>query len=497
MSKKILIALVVVFFLFAGKNSQAVSDDATKEKCGLPDYKYIFCMNSESKCRTFPKESTTVAGKTPEEICKLGGYELLGCTNGNLSLTQCASASSLSTKSAGCCVYKKNDDTTTCTALKDAYEYNSCNASTMALLFTNLGITGNTQAYRGDCETVSGCPQFTGNPLTTNIQKDLQVSEPVLQIKIPQLKFTDVQNTLDEDGNIHLPWIGELIAALYKFGMAVASIIAVVMIIVQGARIVTSGGGEAKVAAYKRIGQIVVGLSMVWGSYFILYNINPDLVNFKVLKVKYIVRQPLIVSSAEEPATVGTAAPSPGANNVPYFAQWKGPWAEKKPGDPEWPYKDANSDCTSIHRRGCGPTSLAMVMKYYNVDVTPLDTAKWGLACKGAWQPDKTVNSFSTKWPDLKMELYWNTSSDKKKILDLLKQGKPIIYNCAPCVGLNSAGDSKNTATYSGHYVVLTGINGNTISVNDPGANDNRRIRTMTIEEMEKNYKVGIFVHPK
>ncbi len=127
----------------------------------------------------------------------------------------------------------------------------------------------------------------------TSLIKDLQVKKPLLEINLPELNLTEVKNTLDEDGNIHLPWIGQYVSALYKFGMVAASIIAVVMLILQGARIITSGGGEAKMAAYKRVAQIIIGLFLVWGSYFILYNINPDLVNFKALKVKYIEPIPL------------------------------------------------------------------------------------------------------------------------------------------------------------------------------------------------------------
>lgn len=122
----------------------------------------------------------------------------------------------------------------------------------------------------------------------TSIEKDLQVRKPLLEINIPGLNLSDVQSQIDQDGYLHLPWIGEYLAGIYKFGMIAASIAAVIVIIMQGVKIVVSGGGEEKNSAYKRIAQAVIGVVLLWGSYAILYNINPDLVNFRALKVKYI-----------------------------------------------------------------------------------------------------------------------------------------------------------------------------------------------------------------
>ena len=87
---------------------------------------------------------------------------------------------------------------------------------------------------------------------------------------------------------MHIPWIGQYLRAVYNFSLGVVSIVAVVMLILQGLTIIASGGGERKTAAYKKILQILIGLTIVWGSYAILYNINPSLVQFKSFKVKVI-----------------------------------------------------------------------------------------------------------------------------------------------------------------------------------------------------------------
>jgi len=114
----------------------------------------------------------------------------------------------------------------------------------------------------------------------------LPAATPQLEITLPGLQLSQVgpvQNQL-----LFIPWIGEYVVALYKYLVAIASIIAVVLIILQGIKIITSGGGEAKMAAYKTIGRVVIGLIIAWGSYSILYIVNPNLVNLKSVTVDYI-----------------------------------------------------------------------------------------------------------------------------------------------------------------------------------------------------------------
>lgn len=139
--------------------------------------------------------------------------------------------------------------------------------------------------------------RYQQQPGLFSVKSDLQIKKPFLEISLPNLTFSDVQKTLttDEDDNVYInaPYIGEYLSAAYKFAMVAGSIVAVVMIIVMGLRVVTSLGGEQKAEAYKRIGQIVIGLAILWGSYFILFSINPDLVSFKALKVRYIEGEPL------------------------------------------------------------------------------------------------------------------------------------------------------------------------------------------------------------
>jgi hypothetical protein len=150
-----------------------------------------------------------------------------------------------------------------------------------ALLEKNKKFSVYPVVVTGECK-ISDCGVFPGQELV----KALQIKKPILEIIIPNLKFTEVANTVDEQGNIQFPWIGEYIKAVYRFGVSIASILGVIMIIIEGVRIVISAGGEEKVAGYKHIGRICAGLCLAWFSYVILYNINSDLVSFQALKIK-------------------------------------------------------------------------------------------------------------------------------------------------------------------------------------------------------------------
>lgn len=127
-------------------------------------------------------------------------------------------------------------------------------------------------------------------PVTTKLEEDFKFSDmnTILGIKIPNLNFSAPPSEIDEEGNIYIPWIGEYIKAIYNFALVAISIIAVVVLIVQGARIIISAGGPEKTNAYKGITGAVIGLFIAWGSYVILFSVNPNLVQFRSLKIKFI-----------------------------------------------------------------------------------------------------------------------------------------------------------------------------------------------------------------
>ncbi len=80
--------------------------------------------------------------------------------------------------------------------------------------------------------------------------------------------------------------IGEYIQAIYNYAIGIVGILAAVVLMWGGVVWLTSGGSAERVKSAKSwIGAALSGLVLVLTSYLILNTINPDLVNFKPLKM--------------------------------------------------------------------------------------------------------------------------------------------------------------------------------------------------------------------
>lgn len=152
---------------------------------------------------------------------------------------------------------------------------------------------------------------MTSRATQVKLLEEVKTLVPQLSIKIPGLDFSAIGKNLETapSGEVYMyvPFIGQLLKAIYNYSMAIVSIVGVIMIIVAGVRIIVSGGGEQKVAGYKKIGKVVVGLAIAWGSYIILYTINPSLVKFDSLKIHYVQSQDVVAFRAESESKVETA----------------------------------------------------------------------------------------------------------------------------------------------------------------------------------------------
>lgn len=155
------------------------------------------------------------------------------------------------------------------------------------------------------------------------------------------------------------------------------------------------------------------------------------------------------ISTTSTGATNGVAGglSGPSANNFPYYDQ----------SDPQWGQKPYGKSGT-ISSSGCGPTSMAMILKSFGNSLTPLDTANWS-AQKGF----RVVGS-GTGWEFFKsigQQYGINTkriAENESTMVSSLRAGFPMISSMRP-------GDF----TKGGHFIVLSGIdNSGNILVNDP-----------------------------
>ncbi|MFA5076183.1 MAG: hypothetical protein WC480_02065 [Patescibacteria group bacterium] len=123
-----------------------------------------------------------------------------------------------------------------------------------------------------------------------NSKQPLPIEAPNLQIAIPGLTLTQPISAkeMPNTGRLFysIPWIGEYIGAIYRFGVSAASILAIVMIIIGGFIWLTSAGNPTKITQAKSyISGALLGLMLALGSYTILRLVNPSLVNLSSIKI--------------------------------------------------------------------------------------------------------------------------------------------------------------------------------------------------------------------
>ena len=147
--------------------------------------------------------------------------------------------------------------------------------------------------------------------------------------------------------------------------------------------------------------------------------------------------------------------------------------------DPKWRYEDysAPGEKTTIGASGCGPTAMAMVLATWaDPKVTPLTECAWAL--KNGYKAPHSGTYYGYFEPAGKryglkvrrlnsVNIYGNNGAAyHTQAKEALEQGHLVIA----CMG-------KGTWTSSGHYVLVYGIQGNTIYINDPASTKAHRVR--------------------
>src|SRR3989339_655326 len=133
-------------------------------------------------------------------------------------------------------------------------------------------------------------------PAATETTKDetskVELMPPNLNIDIPGSGSLFGGGQIVKEGEeryFYLPYIGEYVSALYNYVLGIVGILAVVVIIFAGGIWLTAGGSPERIkTAQEYIFGAVTGVVLAFGSYLILYTINPDLVRFDAMKVQVI-----------------------------------------------------------------------------------------------------------------------------------------------------------------------------------------------------------------
>ncbi|MEI8361135.1 MAG: pilin [bacterium] len=133
------------------------------------------------------------------------------------------------------------------------------------------------------------CYTKTGNALTSADTYKIVSPFDNLQVKLPNFnptKANEIQCDLDPNTgkrtNCTFPWIGEWVAWVYQYSLGIGGILATIIMMFAGFRWMMAGGDSSAIGdAKKYISGAVAGIIILFSSYLILFQINPDLITMK------------------------------------------------------------------------------------------------------------------------------------------------------------------------------------------------------------------------
>ncbi|QQS60162.1 N-acetylmuramoyl-L-alanine amidase [Candidatus Falkowbacteria bacterium] len=126
--------------------------------------------------------------------------------------------------------------------------------------------------------------EVTEEPKKEIISESLK--SPALAVRIPGLIFRNNPCTEESCPN---NWLADYIASVYEYSIIVIAILAVISLMLGGVIWLISAGNRERIdIAKKRILHGILGVMLVLASYLILNSINPNLISFKPIDLKYI-----------------------------------------------------------------------------------------------------------------------------------------------------------------------------------------------------------------
>lgn len=110
-----------------------------------------------------------------------------------------------------------------------------------------------------------------------------------LQIKIPGMNLGDIQCTgsqQNKDQKCAVPWLANYVAGIYKYLLGIAAVLATITMMIGGFRWVISTGNPQSITEAKAwINGSIVGLIILFTSWILLTQVNPDLTSLKSISI--------------------------------------------------------------------------------------------------------------------------------------------------------------------------------------------------------------------
>lgn len=336
---------------------------------------------------------------------------------------------------------------------------------------------------------------------------------PILGVEIPGLSFSPARK---EDGQVYVPFLAQYIAAVQRYAVGLAVVAAIIMV-VYGGFLYLLGSSIQDVSTGKTIiADALIGMIIALSGYFILYTVNPNVVTLPEIKLGYINPEYWGENQGAYSTTqAGTSpcrcAPIPSEVNearvlpVPCYNQAAGAWGPTAygpnlllPGESvprnlqeavgvgactRGQFNSGPDKCVGTFQQGgCGPTSLAVVLGYYNAinkegsPVTPLEAGRYliraGLRPFNEGTHGICSSVFTENFPGFTCENISGipSAAGLQRIITEIRAGHPVIFHCNKC-RVRKADGRIMAGTGSGHFMVFTGVSedGNVLSVHDVG----------------------------
>lgn len=168
---------------------------------------------------------------------------------------------------------------------------------------------------------------------------------PKLNVEIPGLTFSPITKF---EGELNVNFVGEYIQGVYKFLISLSGFVAVVLILIGGLQWVFGGVSAQQLSSAKtRIKNAVIGLVLLMSVVLILTLVNPRLIEFDPLRVRFV--EEIAVEQKDDAGdidqTTTTTPAGATGKKVPGGQLCSSPenctkWCNEHPNESEWP--DAN-----------------------------------------------------------------------------------------------------------------------------------------------------------
>lgn len=374
----------------------------------------------------------------------------------------------------------------------------------------------------------STTPRTGGVPAT-----QLTPSIPQLAVPIPGVTIT--APTQNSDGTISVPYLAQYISGIYGYLLGISTIVAIIMVIYGGFLYLLASTGLQVTSGKTIIQDALIGLVVLYGSYFILWNVNPDLVSLRPITLRS-VRSVALELSGEGVANEINPDGAPSGSSTScalHFNQGSAPWGSMaygnnsslvvggtetlRPCSNGTEAGDSSVQCQSTFAQSaCGVTSLASILGFYNLQIAipsrvptpgagmhpidPIDTAIYTVLSGGRRVKNGPGENFFENFERHFPQFQQQSVSDAVAI-QRAREGKPVIIACRNIslytdeAATQPVSRTESTELYrGGHFMVLKGtVNDQILRVHDVG---NSRSRTMRVADFNAHCS-GRLITPK